>query len=60
MVSKLAEWCRHHPAYPAYHMVYAGLAKSAWCIRLKDDDQPQPQAGQKHSTVYKFCLEYTP
>ena len=38
------EWCQHHPAF-------AGLAKSAWCIRLKDDDQPQPQAGQKHSTV---------
>ena len=48
------EWCQHHPAY-------AGLAKSAWCIRgLKDDDQPQPQAGQKHPTVTKFCLEYTP
>ena len=28
-------------------------------LRLKDDDQPQPQAGQKHSTVSKFCLEYT-
>jgi len=49
----VTEWCQHHPAY-------AGLAKSAWCIRLKDDDQPQPQAGQKHSTVSKFCLEYTP
>ena len=48
----VTEWCQHHPAY-------AGLAKSAWCIRLKDDDQPQPQAGQKHSTVSKFCLEYT-
>ena len=49
----VTEWCQHHPAY-------AGLEKSAWCIRLKDDDQPQPQAGQKHSTVSKFCLEYTP
>ena len=49
----VTEWCQHHPAY-------AGLAKSAWCIRLKDDDQPQLQAGQKHSTVSKFCLEYTP
>ena len=49
----VTEWCQHHPTY-------AGLAKSAWCIRLKDDDQPQPQAGQKHSTVSKFCLEYTP
>ena len=38
------EWCQHHPAY-------AGLAKSAWCIRLKDDDQPQPQAGQIHAMM---------
>ena len=49
----VTEWCQHHPAY-------AGLEKSAWCIRLKDDNQPQPQVGQKHSTVSKFCLEYTP
>ena len=41
------EWCQHHP-------VFAGLAQSAWCMRLKDDDQPQ--AGRKQLTVYKFCL----
>eukprot|EP00964_Phaeocystis_antarctica_P009673 scaffold5269_cov67-Phaeocystis_antarctica.AAC.3 len=44
------EWCQHHPAY-------AGLAQSAWCIRLKDD---QLQAGRKQAMVYKFCLECTP
>ena len=31
--------------------LYAGLAKSAWCIRLKDDHQPQPQAGQIHAMM---------
>ena len=41
------EWCQHHP-------VFVGLAQSAWCRRLKDDDQPQ--AGRKQLTVYKFCL----
>ena len=44
------EWCQHHPAY-------AGLAQSAWCGRLKDD---QPQAGRRQAMVYKFCLECTP
>ena len=47
------EWAQHHPAY-------AGLATSAWCVRLDDYDQPQPQPGQKRPTVSKFCLEYTP
>jgi len=49
----LIDWCQHHPAY-------AGLAQSAWCMRLKDEDQPK--AGRRHRkpTVYKFCLEYTP
>ena len=48
----LVEWCQHHPAF-------AGLAQSAWCVRMKeDDDQPHPQAGRgKQSVVYKFCLE---
>ena len=44
------EWCQHHPAY-------AGLAQSAWCMRLKDEDQSK--AGRQ-PTVYKFCLECTP
>ena len=44
------EWCQHHPAY-------AGLAQSAWCGRLKDD---QPQAGRTQAMVYKFCFECTP
>ena len=46
----LIDWCQHHPAY-------AGLAQSAWCMRLKDEDQSK--AGRQ-PTVYKFCLEYTP
>eukprot|EP00964_Phaeocystis_antarctica_P161321 scaffold133311_cov88-Phaeocystis_antarctica.AAC.1 len=46
------EWCQHHPAY-------AGLAQSAWCMRLKDDDQ-QALPGRKQAMVYKFCLECTP
>ena len=44
----LVEWCQHHP-------VFAGLAQSAWCMRMTDDDQPQ--AGRRQSVVYKFCLE---
>eukprot|EP00964_Phaeocystis_antarctica_P010200 scaffold5594_cov69-Phaeocystis_antarctica.AAC.2 len=45
------EWCQHHPAY-------AGLAQSAWCLRIQDDDQPH-EAGRRQPTVYTFCLEYT-
>ena len=46
------EWCEHHPAF-------AGLAQSAWCMRLRDDDQ-QALPGQRQPTVDKFCLECTP
>ena len=46
------EWCEHHPAF-------AGLAQSAWCMRLRDDDQ-QAAPGRRQPTVYKFCLEYAP
>ena len=49
----MIEWCQHHPAY-------AGLEQSAWCMRLKDEDQPKVGLRHRLPTVYKFCLEYTP
>ena len=49
---RVIEWCQDHPAF-------AGLARSAWCARLKDDDQPH-EAGGSQPLVYKFCLECTP
>ena len=49
----VTEWCQHHPAY-------AGLEQSAWCMRLKDEDQPKVGLRHRLPTVYKFCLEYTP
>eukprot|EP00964_Phaeocystis_antarctica_P055815 scaffold32865_cov68-Phaeocystis_antarctica.AAC.1 len=49
---RVIEWCQHHPTF-------AGLAQSAWCVRLKDEDQPH-EAGWSQPSVYKFCLECTP
>ena len=45
-------WCQHHPAF-------AGLAESAWCTRMRDDEQQAPP-GRRLPMVYKFCLECTP
>ena len=46
------EWCEHHPAF-------AGLAESAWCTRMRDNEQQAPP-GRRLPMVYKFCLECTP
>ena len=44
------EWCQNHRAY-------SGLAQSAWCKRLPEDEA---LPSRRQPKVYKFCLECTP